>query len=51
MPRSTAGAENILAVAPPNASRNLADYIDTSLTDGLRAEGFIAAMEKKYGKQ
>jgi ABC-type nitrate/sulfonate/bicarbonate transport system substrate-binding protein len=47
-----AGAENILAtVAPPDASRNLADYIDTSLTDGLRAEGFVAAMEKKYGKQ
>jgi ABC-type nitrate/sulfonate/bicarbonate transport system substrate-binding protein len=47
-----AGAENILAtVAPANASRNLDDYIDTSLTDGLRAEGFIAAMEKKYGKQ
>jgi ABC-type nitrate/sulfonate/bicarbonate transport system substrate-binding protein len=47
-----AGAQNILAtVAPPNASRNLDDYIDTSLTDGLRAEGFIAAMEKKYGRQ
>jgi NitT/TauT family transport system substrate-binding protein len=44
-----AGAENILAtVAPPGASRNLDDYIDTSLTDGLRAEGFIASMEKKY---
>ena len=47
-----AGAENVLTtVAPPNAGRNLDDYIDTSLTDGLRAEGFIAAMEKKYGKQ
>lgn len=47
-----AGAENILAtVAPPNASHNLDDYIDTSLTDGLRAEGFIDAMEKKYGKK
>ena len=46
------GAENILAtVAPPGASRNLDDYIDTSLTDGLHAEGFIDAMEKKYGKK
>jgi NitT/TauT family transport system substrate-binding protein len=46
-----AGAENILAaVAPRNASHNLDDYIDTSLTDGLRAEGFIDAMEKKYGR-
>ncbi|HEY7301998.1 MAG TPA: ABC transporter substrate-binding protein [Xanthobacteraceae bacterium] len=45
-----AGAENILAtVAPANASHNLDDYIDTSLTDQLRAQGFIAAMEKKYG--
>jgi NitT/TauT family transport system substrate-binding protein len=45
-----AGAENILAtVAPPNASRNLDDYIDTSLIAGLRADGFIAAIEKKYG--
>lgn len=44
------GAENVLAaVAPANASRNLNDYIDPSLTDGLRAVGFMAAMEKKYG--
>ena len=47
-----AGAENILAtVAPPGASRNLDDYIDMSLTNGLRAEGFIAAMEKKYASK
>jgi ABC-type nitrate/sulfonate/bicarbonate transport system substrate-binding protein len=47
-----AGAENILAaIAPPNASRNLADYIDTSLIDGLRADGFISAMERKYGNK
>jgi hypothetical protein len=38
-----------MAVAPPNASRNLADYIDTSLTDGLRAEGFFAATERRFG--
>jgi ABC-type nitrate/sulfonate/bicarbonate transport system substrate-binding protein len=47
-----AGAENILAtVAPANASRNLDDYIDTGLTDQLRSEGFIAAMEKKYARK
>ena len=46
-----AGAENILAtVAPANASRNLDDYIDASLSEQLRAEGFIAGMERKYGK-
>jgi NitT/TauT family transport system substrate-binding protein len=47
-----AGAENILAiVAPPSASRNLDDYIDVSLIDELRADGFIDSMEKKYGRK
>jgi hypothetical protein len=47
-----AGAENILTtVTPPGDSRNLDDYIDMSLIDGLRAEGFIAAMEKKYASR
>jgi NitT/TauT family transport system substrate-binding protein len=47
-----AGAQNILdTVAPVNASRKLEDYIDTSVTDGLRAQGFFAAMEMKYGKK
>jgi NitT/TauT family transport system substrate-binding protein len=46
-----AGAENILTiVAPANASRNLDDYIDTGLTDGLRGEGFFDAMMRKYAK-
>jgi NitT/TauT family transport system substrate-binding protein len=45
-----AGAENILSVtAPAGASRNLDDYIDTGLSDGLRSEGFYDAMAKKYG--
>jgi ABC-type nitrate/sulfonate/bicarbonate transport system substrate-binding protein len=44
------GAEIILATtAPAGASRNLNDYIDTSLTDALRAAGFYDAMRKKYG--
>jgi len=44
------GAENILvAVAPQNASHRLEDYIDTGISDGLRTEGFFAAMQKKYG--
>jgi ABC-type nitrate/sulfonate/bicarbonate transport system substrate-binding protein len=43
------GAENVLnSVAPPGASHNLNDYIDVSLTDDLRRQGFMAAMEKKY---
>jgi ABC-type nitrate/sulfonate/bicarbonate transport system substrate-binding protein len=45
-----AGAQNVLATAAPaNASRNLDDYIDTSVTDGLRAAGFFDAIQKKYG--
>ena len=47
-----AGAENILAaIAPVNASRSLDDYIDMSLTAELRTEGFIEAIEKKYGNK
>jgi ABC-type nitrate/sulfonate/bicarbonate transport system substrate-binding protein len=46
------GAENVLtSVAPLGASRNLNDYVDMSLTEDLRKQGFMAAMEKKYGKE
>ena len=46
------GAENVLnAVAPPGASRKLDDYIDMSLTDELRKQGFMDVVEMKYGKQ
>ena len=46
------GAENVLTiVAPSGVSRNLDDYIDMSLTEDLRKQGFMAAMEKKYGKE
>ena len=46
-----AGAENILAHFPKEVSRNLDDYIDLSVLDELRKEGFFAALEKKYGKR
>jgi ABC-type nitrate/sulfonate/bicarbonate transport system substrate-binding protein len=46
---SRAGTENIIAqVAKGNASRNANDYIDTSLMQAIRAEGFIDAMHRKY---
>ena len=46
------GAENILSVlAPPNASRKVDDYLDESIHDELRTEGFFDAMRKKYGAQ
>ena len=45
-----AGAENIIAtVAAPDASHDPDDYMDSSVLDQLRGEGFFDAMEKKYG--
>jgi ABC-type nitrate/sulfonate/bicarbonate transport system substrate-binding protein len=47
-----AGAENILtSIAPPNANKNLDGYIDMTISTDLRKEGFVEAMEKKYGKK
>lgn len=46
---SRAGTENIIAqVAKGNASRKADDYIDTSLMQSIRAEGYIDALRKKY---
>jgi ABC-type nitrate/sulfonate/bicarbonate transport system substrate-binding protein len=44
---SLPGAENILAQFP-GGSQKVADYVDTSLIDSLRSEGFFSAMERKY---
>jgi ABC-type nitrate/sulfonate/bicarbonate transport system substrate-binding protein len=44
-----AGAENVIGIVqPPNASRNVDDYMDSSIFDELRAEGFFKAMKAKY---
>jgi NitT/TauT family transport system substrate-binding protein len=46
---SRKGAENILAqLAEPGAKVD--DYVDTSILDALKAEGFFARMQQKYGK-
>ena len=45
---SRQGAENILAQFPGGSSK-LDDYVDTGILDGLRAEGFFAQMQRKYG--
>jgi ABC-type nitrate/sulfonate/bicarbonate transport system substrate-binding protein len=47
---SVEGAQNILKLFP-NASQNVGDYIDGGLLDGLKNDGFFAAMDKKYGLQ
>jgi ABC-type nitrate/sulfonate/bicarbonate transport system substrate-binding protein len=46
---SVKGAENILAQFP--GSKKLEDYIDTSLLDEIKKEGFIEEMQKKYNKR
>src|SRR3984957_11582677 len=47
---SVEGAQNILKLFP-NASQKVGDYIDVSLLDGLKNDGFFAAMAKKYDLQ
>jgi ABC-type nitrate/sulfonate/bicarbonate transport system substrate-binding protein len=44
---SVQGAENILKQFP-DVSQKVGDYIDLSLLDALKADGFFAAMEQKY---
>ena len=44
---SRQGAENILAQFPDGSSK-VEDYVDTTILDGLKAEGFFAEMERKY---
>jgi NitT/TauT family transport system substrate-binding protein len=44
---SLPGVENILSQFP-GVSRKITDYVDTSLLDGLRSDGFFAAMERKH---
>jgi ABC-type nitrate/sulfonate/bicarbonate transport system substrate-binding protein len=45
---SAAGAQNVLKQFP-KASQKVGDYVDTSLLDALKNEGFFEAMQKKYG--
>ena len=44
---SLPAAANILAQFP-GGSPNVADYVDATLLDAVRADGFLAAMEQKY---
>ena len=50
---SRVGAETMLrefpALGVPVKSTNVADYVDASLIEELRREGFFDAMKKKYG--
>jgi ABC-type nitrate/sulfonate/bicarbonate transport system substrate-binding protein len=44
---SVTGAANILKIFPA-ADQKVGDYLDTSLLDGLKNDGFFAAMAQKY---
>jgi len=43
-----AGADNVIAQFPPDVSRKVEDYVDTSLLDDLRKEEFFMGLEQKY---
>jgi ABC-type nitrate/sulfonate/bicarbonate transport system substrate-binding protein len=45
---SPAGAQNVLKQFP-NVSQKVGDYVDTSLLDALKSQGFFTAMQQKYG--
>jgi len=45
---ATAGAQNILKQFP-KVSQSVGNYVDTSLLDALKAQGFFAEMQQKYG--
>jgi ABC-type nitrate/sulfonate/bicarbonate transport system substrate-binding protein len=47
---SRQGAQNIIDQFPALKSRNVDDYVDGSILDGLRKDGFFAEMERKYAK-
>jgi ABC-type nitrate/sulfonate/bicarbonate transport system substrate-binding protein len=47
---SLEGAQNILKQFP-GVNQNVGAYLDTSLLDALKNEGFFAAMQAKYGKE
>ena len=45
---SAAGAQNILKQFP-KVSQKIGDYVDTSLLDALKGQGFFTAMQQTYG--
>jgi len=47
---SRPAAQNIIDQFPVLKSRNVDDYIDNSILDGLKKEGFFTEIERKYAK-
>jgi hypothetical protein len=48
MEPSVKGAENVLARIGGSGSQSLADYMDTSMIEGLKKDGFFTALQQKY---
>jgi ABC-type nitrate/sulfonate/bicarbonate transport system substrate-binding protein len=48
---SRQGAQNIIDQFPALKGRNVDDYIDSGILDGLKKEGFFAEIERKYAKR
>jgi ABC-type nitrate/sulfonate/bicarbonate transport system substrate-binding protein len=48
---SQPGAQNIIDQFPALNSRNVGDYIDESILDDLKKEGFFAEMQRKYARR
>jgi NitT/TauT family transport system substrate-binding protein len=48
MEPSVKGAENVIAQTAASGSRNLADYIDSSILDDLKKTPFFATLQQKY---
>jgi ABC-type nitrate/sulfonate/bicarbonate transport system substrate-binding protein len=48
---SRPGAQNIIDQFPALKTRNIDDYIDAGILDGLKKEGFFAELEHKYAKR
>jgi NitT/TauT family transport system substrate-binding protein len=48
---SRPGTQNIIDQFPVLKSRNVDDYMDTSILEGLKKEGFLAEIERKYARR
>ena len=49
MEPSLKGAENVIAQTAGSGSRNIADYIDSSILDDLKKTTFFSTLQQKYG--
>lgn len=43
-----AAAENVIVNSAPGGSSRVTDYVDTSIIEQLKKEGFVAALQRKY---